>query len=966
MKLGRAHRLHFLRPDKAAALYEEVLSLQPQNREALDTLAGCYVVERKWSKLVDVRVRRLAITHEEPARSAIARAAVTSCLNDAKDADRAMILCSEWLGTSDGNLELVMKIAERQTDASRANHFLVEILASTRGASERVALNHEIGRRATALGHAEVAEAYYEAALVVDRGHMPSLTALRSLRAGRGDAGRAIELLQAEQAQTSDLRTRARLLVELGELRQSVGQTDEALADFEEALTCDPRQERAAWELFEDALHGEKWQRACSFIDVISSRLWSRSAVEQCWFRHQQSRALLALGDRKGARVALLAAHRAGPNNLEVLEALATVSLELGDTKGALLQHQQLLGLLDARDVVARTRAHGQIAKIQRQQGDPKAACAELERALQCGGSQCTIIDNLVEIADELGHADRAARYAALRLDFTTEPQDRINILLDVGRRTLVTTGDWRQAAPYLEEALAVDPRCARARLELLRLYQEASQWPQVLNTLMRLARDESDAKVRARHQYAMALVHRDELNDDAAALEHFERALDEDPSRVIAFQKIDEVLTKLHDWGQLEQAYRRMIQRAESAGDTTLSHGLWHALGLIYRDRIGDGESALKAFRTARCLAPERLEGRAIIAELLAKMGQHPESIAEWHAVLGVDPRNGRALRALFLAYGERGDTDSMWCMASVLEATQQADDEHLIVLSEWQPCHASPRAAVDDHQWRTRLYHREQDWHLGMIFEVIAPAALRAKTADLVARGKLPSLPEHLRDQGVTDVAKSMIQGSALLGVACPALYVRPELAGTLTLTPSSPPAVVAGRTALEQLTPGALDFVVGRQLAMVRGELLLRALFPTTSELRVLLYGALSIALPGLQAPAELREQAAATAQMLAKGMSASEIQRLRQLVARFQAAGGKSNVREWAQAVEKTAGRAGLLFSGDLEAARHIAMAEPRHAGNATVEEKIEDLLMFASSTEYLSLRRELGLTLKRQA
>lgn len=966
MKLGQVHRLHFLRTDKAASLYEQTLALQPDNREALDALAGCYVVERKWSQLVDVRLRRLAVTGEPAARRAIARAAVTSCLDDAKDPERAMLLCVEWLGTADENLELVLKIAERHGEPSQAYDFLVRMLDQTVGATERVALEHESGRRATALGDVDAAEAHYGAAIAIDAGHTPSLTALRSLRTGRGDADRAIELLEAEQAQTADPRARAKLLVELAELRQSIGQTEAALANFEEALKCDGRQERAAWELFVDAVQREQWQRCCTFVDVVSSRLWSRTPSEQGWFRHQQSRALLALGDRKGARVALLAAHRAQPTDLEVLESLAGVCLELGDVKGALSHFQTLLGSLDSRDVATKARAYEQIAKIRRQEGKLKDANKELERALQCVGAQGSIIDALVEIADELGDAKRACRFAALRLDFTVEPDARIDVLIDVGRRTCRVTGDWKQAAPYFEEALGVDPRCARARLELLKLYQEASQWPQVLHTLARLARDEPDAKVRARHQFAIALVHRDELDDERAALKHFERSLDEDPSHVIGFKKIDEMLTERRDWSQLEEAYRRMILRVESSGERRLSHGLWHALGLIYRDRIGDAESALKAFRTARCLAPERLEERAIIAELLGKLGQQEEAMREWHAVLRSDPRNARALRALFRAYTERGDNDSAWCMASALSAIEQADDEHNAVLAAWQPDASQPRAALDDHQWRTRLYHQEQDWHLGMIFEVIAPAAIRAKAADLVSQGKLPNLPEHLRDQGHSPIAKTMLRGSTVLGVPCPALYVRPELSGTLTLTPGWPPATVAGRTALEQLTPGALDFVVGRHLASLRGELLLRALFPTTSELRVLLYGALAIALPGLQLPEAIREQVGATAQMLAAGMSASEVQRLRQLATRFQAAGGKSNVRAWAQAVEKTSARAGLLFSGDLRAARQIAMAEPRHAGNASVDDKLEDLLVFATSTEYLSLRRELGLTLRRRA
>jgi len=81
-----------------------------------------------------------------------------------------------------------------------------------------------------------------------------------------------------------------------------------------------------------------------------------------------------------------------------------------------------------------------------------------------------------------------------------------------------------------------------------------------------------------------------------------------------------------------------------------------------------------------------------------------------------------------------------------------------------------------------------------------------------------------------------------------------------------------------------------------------------------------------------------------------------------VKRFIEEGAKANIRRWSQAVELTACRAGLLVSGDLEIAKKILAAEPTVPGDLTAAEKMKELLVFAVSEHYASLRKVLGIAI----
>lgn len=83
---------------------------------------------------------------------------------------------------------------------------------------------------------------------------------------------------------------------------------------------------------------------------------------------------------------------------------------------------------------------------------------------------------------------------------------------------------------------------------------------------------------------------------------------------------------------------------------------------------------------------------------------------------------------------------------------------------------------------------------------------------------------------------------------------------------------------------------------------------------------------------------------------------QIERLRRLVARFLARGGRTDLKRWVRGAEWTACRAGLLLCGELSTAANALASEPG------AESRITQLETFWASEEAGKLRNKLGVSL----
>ncbi len=204
----------------------------------------------------------------------------------------------------------------------------------------------------------------------------------------------------------------------------------------------------------------------------------------------------------------------------------------------------------------------------------------------------------------------------------------------------------------------------------------------------------------------------------------------------------------------------------------------------------------------------------------------------------------------------------------------------------------------------WTRHLFHPDENLYISKIFEMIAPAALQAKIAQLKAQNKLPVLDKRFKQDPANSTvtfAKTFGWAAQVLGVPSPELYVRNDVPGSVVAVPAVPPASVAGQTVLTGFQPQELTFICGKHLAQYRGEHYIRTLFPTQAELTIMLFAGVMIAAPNTPMPQDTAKQIRATAQELAKYMQPVQMEGLRMVVKRFIEEGAKANIKRWNQAV-----------------------------------------------------------------
>ena len=510
-------------------------------------------------------------------------------------------------------------------------------------------------------------------------------------------------------------------------------------------------------------------------------------------------------------------------------------------------------------------------------------------------------------------------------------------------------------------------PPKERVRLQELAMQLEIeAKWSELCDVLRKLEGAEPTAERKARYLYQLALVHIDRLDQPDRALELLDEALDKNPVLLEAFDQVVAIHEGRADWKKIERAYRKMLHRHAGTDDTALKHRLWFKLGEIYRDLFENAGAAVEAFRMALRSASreELIVDHLTIADLCANIGQVDDAIASYQAVVRADPGQVDAYRAIYRLSVDRGAYDPAWCAAAALAFLREADEEQVGYFEDYRPDgRIQVKSRVDSELWARHVFHEDESLLVGKIFEMMARAAMKAKVEALRQRKELLALDPFLRQDPTTSsvpFVRTMGWASRVLGVTCPALFVRSDVPGGIVAVPTEPPASVVGQSLLGGFSPEELSFIAGKHLAMYRGEHYIKLLFPSAEELRVIFHAAVKMVMPDANTPRDVETRAETTAKVLRSFMGPREQDGLRTVVRKFVSEREEADVGRYFRAVEYTATRAGFILCGDLGVAKKIIAAEPALSDDPLPSDRLKDLLAYSVSESYQAVRQALGI------
>jgi tetratricopeptide (TPR) repeat protein len=971
LKVAGVQEEQFFRVDVAAQRLESALEIDPSEERAYVALERCYRRLKQWLDLINTFERHVAEVVGAQDKIDIYAQIAQVFADEVGDVDRAIDAYRNIVDLNDAHvpaLEALAKLYEKQGDAQQSIEAMSRVAELTDDGKQRVEMYYRIGKAMEEqLGDRPQAQERFEMALDLDPAHLPTLAALRAIAADESDWDRAARYLNEEQINTQAPRARAKLLVELGRLRdEMLSEHESAIEAYALAMQCDDDCEEAALPLVEEYIRTERWTDAEPLAELLVRKAKAKDRHEQHMLYKILGKVHAALGNWDKALKAYQTAHQLDLTDQEAIRGIADAAFALRDWPSALTNYQKVLTALEEGDVAERTDVYYRLGCIKREQGQTRQAINNFEKALALQQDHRPTLDALIEIYVKNNDWKQVAAYKRQILDglFDTEP--RLELLIEIGDIWADHEKNWKKAIEALEEALELSPSDHIILHKLLQLYQKAGDWSKMIEVLQKIAELESRGEIRARYIFTQAQLYRDKLNEPERAVELFNEALDLNPSYLEAFERINKILTQTKNWQQLERAYRKMLHRVAGKGNTELEYTLWHQLGLIYRDRQQQIPEAIEAFNMAAVANPESLVEHQILAELYESAEQWDEAIEQTRKVIAADPLKVDAYRNLYRLFLFKRAYDEAWCVASVMVFLGEANEEEKRFYEDYKPQGMlMPRGRLTENLWRNNLLHAEAKNHISSIFQMLVPAARAAKGMELKASGKLQGLdPRFKQDPATSTVtfAKTFFWAVQVLGTIVPELYVRTDVAAGITAVPSDPPASIAGQAVLSGFQPSELAFICAKHLSGYRGESYIRALFPTQSELTIMFFAGVYLAAPSTPLPQEIAPLVQRSAQALVKFMDAVQGEHLRAAVKQWMADGSTANIRRWTQGIELTACRAALLVCGDLEIAKHILAAESTLPGDLSPADKMKELLLFSVSDDYSTLRQALGVTI----
>jgi tetratricopeptide (TPR) repeat protein len=554
---------------------EDLLALEPHDREAMGKLKDIYARRRQWRALLDLNARETDVLPEEQRRPHLADMARLAA-EKLGDTRAAIAIWNRILQKDEADPEALAALAGLYEKEKRFVA-LVEILYRQRGAAGddarlAVPLLEKIGAICADKleAPAQAAEAYQEV-LRLAPAHGKAVRVLRDLYAQAGDLD-ALERLFAQLGAHDDLievlhglvdRTpgndqKLAILSRIATLAQTkLGVPEKATKAYERILAIDPQNLSAARALVPIYRKAEKWARLLSTYEVLLAHASTRD--EQLALHHEirklceEKLGSKALAFQWAARAYELATEAGGPG--------------VGGDGEKLLRDLERLG--------AEADAWEQVNEI------------------------------LSRRVDGEGVDDR----------------ERLRLLRELGRIRASRLHRQDDARAAWERVLKLSPDDNEAMTALEDLATQQARWPDLLALYRRRAELEKDADRRLELLYKIAFIDEERAGNLESAAATYEKILGQDRKAQRAIRALVKVQSARNDFAGLARALEMEL---EGANEPESRVGLLLRLGSLYEEKLGQRRTALDRFQAALAIAPQSRAVHAALERFL------PEGSAE------------------------------------------------------------------------------------------------------------------------------------------------------------------------------------------------------------------------------------------------------------------------------------------------------------------------------------------------
>lgn len=949
---------------RAAEQLERLLQLDPRSEDAFRSLERIYRAHHEWKKLIEA-LRRHAGIVPQPIRAELFAQVGAVYEQELKDAPRAIEAFREveTILPEHGEALLALSRLFEKTEAwSKAVEVLVKRAETAEVKVQKVDLFHKAGvLTAERLLDAKAAEALFMRALEIDPTHVPSMTASVEIYRKNGEFLKASRLLVEAVPHTNNRLEKTRLLVEAGEIYQSLDDAKKATELYLAALEVDPEHVEAG-ERVADLLW--KAERHAELVPILE--MLTRKEVPP----HVQVERLLRLSKASAATGAGEKVLRALGRIVEIdplhegaLGERARLLIEASDWKEARAALEPLfVHHLKDMPPSRRVELFYRIGLCELRMSNANDARKWLTRALEVDPTHRPTLLLQMETGDAKPESMVDAKKALLA---TASPDEKVRLLTEIGDLYSDKLKDDDKAIGAYREALEIRPEERRLLHRCLDKYVEKKEWANALEILERLIGIEKEVNVRAKYRLAAAQLCRDELGKPEVAAKLYTEALDDDPNLPKAGAELEALLTERQEWKELARFYRRTLKRlgAETSdGKNDERLRVWAALGQICLEQLGERESAIAALEVALSFDKNNADRMRQLADLYIEGGpEHLEkAIVAHQQLLRSEKQRIASYRGLRFAYLQTGQRDraASASYALVFLKKGEADDQRVVQELKARPL-VQARRPLNDELWQ-KIAHPDEDRLLNALFTAIAPALALAQAQPHKNLGL--QRKEALDPNDGRPLARALKYVSTILSVAPPEIYLRPDQKEAVTVQVAIDgrnlvPVFLVGQPLLgDKKSERELHFDLARRLTLLRPERFIRSLFAQAPQLNHVIEAVFTLA-----GDAATQDHAR-TVDVIKRTLQPAQFEQVVAIAKRLKATGQKPEqiVAGWLAATDLTATRIGFILLGDLELSARLLASDAAPVGALATTQRLLDLIWSSVTEEVFAVRKHLGL------
>lgn len=963
--------------EEAAEVLEKVIMLDPSRDLTYRQLEELYSGLEKWTELVETYRSHIEATQEPAMKIELLKAMGEVYERQVQDVERAAETYSEILDIDPSNFEAantLSRLQEAMEDWPQAIETMGRLVELHPDPSARLELLTRMGRVLhEKLLNSDEAELRLNQALSLDPGHVPALIVLADIYKSRADWLKASRTLETASEYSSNRLEKTNLAAEAAFINfEELDNRERAIELFAKTLEYDPEHVRVGRVLVDVYFEEDRFEELDPILDMLTRKVdqLDLDDIEQRELFLRAAKVARQLGNSDKALKQYKRAYDIDSSNHEVLVGMADLLFEREDWDRSFKLYQTIL--LQHRDTQPpedTVRVYHRLGTIKNRQNEPRKALNYFEKALDVDPHHEETLASVISLRASANDWEGVIQAKRALVNITPDGDKQFELWRDIGTLYAEKLGNRDKAASGYQSALAIRPDDFPTLHTLLDLFTVSKRWEDTIAIIDRIVEIEQDPIRRSRYNYTAAVLLRDELGAIDDALERFNRVLDDDVTKLKAFQAIDTILTRAKDWKALERAYRRMLKRMPAEGHDALKITLWNNLAEIYRSRLLDYQAAVEAFGVAAKLDPGNIDRHIQMAELYERLMEiNPTqyvdaSVREHQILIANEPFRYDSYHALFNIYVSAGQVDKAFCMASVLSFLKKATAEEEAYVNQYRrPDFTMARQRLSEDTLRRHVFHPDQDLYLTGILGLIAPA---------VAAWRVNDLPASINPQENVDISvdPSLFARMAkyvrdVLNVPKPDVYMRPNDPGDLELhnfkrDDGAHPSMVVFQNLLRGKSESHLVFALGRHMMdLYLPHYCYVALGRTPANLKQAFMACLRAVGMPVQGDTAMFEQ---IAREITGRMLPAAQEQLRSLMQKFIEAGGSTDVKRWAAAVELTGYRVGLLLCQDLRIAGQMISQEQAVIGSAmTPRDKIKELVLYSISEDYFSARRAIGV------